>query len=151
MTSSSLLCKVKDTFLFLIVFLILFMASKLDLFRLHLQKNGVSLINSDTDYFKKIKDSLRKNKIDCKILSNSSKRYGIKKIDIKENQICVGIFINSRLYRFNFKDLPIFQIKNFLFAVTGLSLMGFNEKKMTKFSLNCPHVPGRMELAGKKK
>ena len=127
-----------------------YISSKLNLFRLHLQKNGVSLVNSDTDYFKKIKDSLRKNKIDCKILSNSSKRYGIKKIDIKENQICVRIFINSRLYKFNFKDLPIFQIKNFLLAVTGLSLMGFNEKKMTKFSLNCPHVPGRMELAGKK-
>ena len=28
--------------------------------------------------------------------------------------------------------------------------IGFDEKKMTKLSLNCPHVPGRMELAGKK-
>ena len=127
-----------------------YITSKLDLFKLHLKKNGKSLVDSDTNHFKKIKDSLQKNKINCKILSNGSKRYGIKKINIKEDLTDVEIFINSKLYKFNFKDLPIFQIKNFLLAVTGLSLIGFNEKKMTKFSLNCPHVPGRMELAGKK-
>ena len=127
-----------------------YITNKLDLFKLHLKKNGKSLVNSDTNHFKKIKDSLQKNKINCKILSNGSKRYGIKKINIKEDLTDVEIFINSKLYHFNFKDLPIFQIKNFLLAVTGLSLIGFNEKKMTKFSLNCPHVPGRMELAGKK-
>ena len=127
-----------------------YISSKLDLFKLHLKKNGMSLVNSDTDYFRKIKDSLEKNKINCRILANDDKKYGIKKINIKENLTNVEIFINSKLYRFNFKDLPIFQIKNFLLAVTGLSLIGFNEKKMTKFSLNCPHVPGRMELAGKK-
>ena len=127
-----------------------YITSKLDLFKFHLKKNGKSLVNSDTNHFKRIKDSLQKNKINFKILSNGSKRYGIKKINIKDDLTDVEIFINSKLYKFNFKDLPIFQIKNFLLAVTGLSLIGFNEKKMTKFSLNCPHVPGRMELAGKK-
>ena len=28
--------------------------------------------------------------------------------------------------------------------------MGFNPKKISSFSLKCPHVPGRMELAGRK-
>jgi len=36
-------------------------------------------------------------------------------------------------------------------AAVGLSLIGFDEKKMTRFSIKCPHVTGRMELAGKKK
>ena len=127
-----------------------YISSKLDLFKLHLKENGMSLVNGDTSYFRKIKDSLRKNNINYKILSDSSKRYGIKKISINDNLVKSEIIINSKLYKFNFKDLPIFQIKNFLLAVTGLSLIGFNEKKMTKLSLNCPHVPGRMELAGKK-
>ena len=127
-----------------------YISSKLDLFKFHLKENGMSLLNCDTRYFRKIKYSLRKNKINYKTLSNGSKRYGIKKINISDDLTNVEIFINSKLYKFTFKDLPVFQIKNFLLAATGLSLIGFNEKKMTKFSLNCPHVPGRMELAGKK-
>lgn len=127
-----------------------YIASKLSLFKFHMKSNGRALINRDTDHFKKIKNSLRKNKVNHVILLDNSKIYGIKKIDIKEDNIYVDIYINSKLYAFKFKDLPLFQIRNFLLAVTSLSLMGFSENRMTKFSLNCPHVPGRMELAGKK-
>lgn len=126
-----------------------YISSKLDLFKLHVQKNGKSLINSDTDHFKKIKESFNRNRVNYEILSKRSKRYGIKSVNIRGNLTSVKIFINSKLYQFNFRDFPLFQINNFLLAVVGLSLMGFNAKKMTKFSLNCPHVPGRMELAGK--
>ena len=128
-----------------------YILSKIDLFKLHSAKNGVSLINGETDHLKKLKKLLIKNKVKYKLMSNSSKRQGIKKINIKNKKVNVEIFMNSKLYKFEFKDFPIFQIKNFLIAATGLSLIGFNAKKMTKFSLNAPHVPGRMELAGRKK
>ncbi len=128
-----------------------YISSKLDLFKLYTHHKGKSLINCDTKHFKKIKSSLNKYKINYNLLSNSSKKYGIKNIIIKKNITIVDVFIKSKLYKFKFKDFPIFQIKNFILAAVGLSLIGFDEKKMTRFSIKCPHVTGRMELAGKKK
>ncbi len=128
-----------------------YISSKLDLFKLYTHHKGKSLINSDTKYFKKIKSSLNKDKINYNLLSSGSRKYGIKKFIIKRDITIVEVFIKSKLYKFRFKDFPIFQIKNFILAVVGLSLIGFDEKKMTRFSIKCPHVTGRMELAGKKK
>jgi len=126
-----------------------YISSKLDLFKLYTNKNGKSLVNGETKYLKEIKKSLYIDKIDYNIFSIGSKKYGIKKIVTKKNITFVEVFINFKLHKFKFRDFPIFQIKNFLLAVIGLSLIGFDEKKMAKFSLNCPHVTGRMELAGK--
>ena len=52
---------------------------------------------------------------------------------------------------FQFRGWPFFQIQNFLLASVGLYLIGYNIKKIAKLSLNCPYVPGRMEMVGSTK
>ena len=127
-----------------------YISCKVGLFKSHLSNDGKSLISSETYFFERIKKELRNNKIKHIVFGGKNKKYRINKIFVDNKNVKANVTINSKSYQFKFKDFPIFQIKNFLLATIGLHLLGFNPKKISSFSLKCPHVPGRMELAGRK-
>ena len=59
--------------------------------------------------------------------------------------------MGSKRILLKFKNFPNFQIENFIFAISILNLIGFDPRKLSKSSLNCPSVLGRMEYVGKQK
>ncbi len=95
------------------------------------------------DYHKTINNYIKSKMIlfkdyihkDSKLIINSKTKY-IKKIR--------SIFLK-------FKNFPNFQIENFIFAISILNLIGFDPRKLSKSSLNCPSVLGRMEYVGRTK
>ena len=90
----------------------------------------MSLVNSDTSYFKKIKDSLQKNKINYKTLSNGSKRYGIKKISINDNLANAEIFINSKSKGKEYLNFKNHFLKNLFFPNVYFSIIFFLFRKL---------------------
>ena len=59
--------------------------------------------------------------------------------------------MGSKRILLKFKNFPNFQIENFIFAISILNLIGFDPRKLSKSSLNCPSVLGRMEYVGRTK
>ncbi len=128
-----------------------YIKSKMLLFSDYAHEQSKFIINYETKNIKKIKSFFTKKNIIKPIYFQSNKNYKILKINNKNDKQFVDILIEGRPISLTFKNFPDFQIKNFVFAVSILSLLGFNAEKLAKKSINCPSVTGRMEYIGRTK
>ena len=128
-----------------------YIKSKMILFKDYIHKDSKLIINSKTKYIKKIRSILKKNKSVKPLYFQENRNYKIIKI-LKKNDIQhVKAIVGSKRILLKFKNFPNFQIENFIFAISILNLIGFDPRKLSKSSLNCPSVLGRMEYVGRTK
>ena len=125
--------------------------SKLRLFINHLKKNGKGIININNLKDKNIKKKIEKLEKDIIYFGNKKCDFQITDIKVHKNLSIASILYKKKKFKFKFKDFPLFQIENALLAVLSLLMLGFKIEKLQKLTSRLPGVPGRMQLAGKKK
>ena len=129
-----------------------YIKSKAKLFTEYTNDNGKTLINADSKHLKAFKSEVKINKKLKPIYFNLNNNFKVDSIHRSENGTdIITAIIGGEKIIFQFRSWPFFQIQNFLLASVGLYLIGYNIKKIAKLSLNCPYVPGRMEMVGSTK
>ena len=126
-----------------------YIKSKAKLFTEYTNHNGKTLINADSKHLKAFKSEIKVNKKLKPIYFNLNNNFKVDSIHRSENGTdIITAIIGGEKIIFQFRSWPFFQIQNFLLASVGLYLIGYSIKKIAKLSLNCPYVPGRMEMVG---
>jgi len=128
-----------------------YLNSKMLLFKKHLKKNGIGIINGKTNEIKKIKKTLE-NKKNIDYFPSNKKNFNILRIE-RSNKTHINVTLRylNKNYEFLFKNIPIFQIENLLLAYYSLIALGFSFIKISKFITKLPQIPGRMQFIAKKR
>jgi len=128
-----------------------YLNSKMLLFKNHLKKNGIGIINEKTNEIKNIKKIL-KGKKNIDYFPSNKKNFNILRIErSNKNHINVTLRYLNKNYEFLFKNIPSFQIENLLLAYYSLVALGFSFVKISKLIAKVPQIPGRMQFIAEKR
>ena len=125
--------------------------AKLKLFTQNAKLNGISIISKDTQYYEIISKKLKSRNIKYLTFGSKKADFQIKEISRTNSKVKMQLKHAYKSYTFQFNNLPNYQIKNYLLAVSIVFKLGYEFNKIKSLSLNIPSVPGRMELVGIKK
>ena len=118
-----------------------YLNSKMLLFKNHLKKNGIGIINEKTNEIKNIKKIL-KGKKNIDYFPSNKKNFNILRIErSNKNHINVTLRYLNKNYEFLFKNIPSFQIENLLLAYYSLVALGQIKIKNERFHFkNIPDI-----------
>jgi len=122
--------------------------AKLKLFSQNQKINGINIIANDTKNYHSISSKLKVKKIKFKTFGYKKADFQIRETYRSNNKVKMELKYDLKKNIFEFNNLPIFQIKNFLMAASIVFILGYEFKLISPLSLRVPSVPGRMELAG---
>ena len=125
--------------------------AKLKLFTQNAKLNGISIISKDTQYYEIISKKLKSRKIKYLTFGSKKADFQIKEMSRTNSKVKMQLKHAYKSYTFQFNNLPNYQIKNYLLAVSIVFKLGYEFNKIKSLSSNIPSVPGRMELVGIKK
>lgn len=120
--------------------------AKMLLFKKHLKKNSLAVINSEIPEYKIISKILKKK--NTKIFSYGLKGNTAKIISVKKNNLSSEVKLNflNKIYCFKTNIIGKFQISNFLSALIACTKLGVNFDTLIKISKKIKNPVGRMQL-----
>jgi len=125
--------------------------AKMILFKKHLKKNSLVVIDTDIPEFKIISKILKQKNVT--IASWGLKGNTAKIISIKKNNLSTEIKLNflNKIYFLKTNIIGKFQLNNFLSALIACAKLGINFGKLIKISKRINNPQGRMQLIQKNK